>query len=162
MSWSLAEFRRSFPELLFPLAECLSPAGLPSQQRPASPVLLNGRRLCSHGPEAGRLGSGRWRAAAPTEGSWDAVSRASPQHPLCSGHAAPLITRHFPCTSRVSFLTGHVGLGPPSPSVEEGMAIRSSLLAWRTPWTEEPGGLQSDTTERLGTRARSVVRPHLY
>ena len=78
------------------------------------------------------------------------------------GHTAPLITRHFPCASRVPFLSGHVGLGPPSPSVEEGMAVRPSLLAWRTPWTEEPGGLQSDTTEQLGTRARSVVRPHLY
>ena len=35
------------------------------------------------------------------------------------------------------------------------MATHSSTLAWRTPWTEEPGGLQSmgrkesDTTERL-------------
>ena len=27
--------------------------------------------------------------------------------------------------------------------LEEGMAIHSSILAWRTPWTEEPGGLQS-------------------
>ena len=26
---------------------------------------------------------------------------------------------------------------------EEGMATRSSILAWRIPWTEEPGGLQS-------------------
>ena len=24
--------------------------------------------------------------------------------------------------------------------LEEGMAIHSSLLAWRVPWTEEPGG----------------------
>ena len=35
----------------------------------------------------------------------------------------------------------------------EGMATHSSILAWRIPWTEEPGGLQpmgckeSDTTE---------------
>ena len=34
------------------------------------------------------------------------------------------------------------------------MATRSSILAWRLPWTEEPGGPQSmgsqlDTTERL-------------
>ena len=35
----------------------------------------------------------------------------------------------------------------------EGMAPRSSILAWRIPWTKEPGGLQSkgfeesDTTE---------------
>ena len=28
-------------------------------------------------------------------------------------------------------------------SLEKGMAIHSSILAWRIPWTEEPGGLQS-------------------
>ena len=28
-------------------------------------------------------------------------------------------------------------------SLEEGMATHSSTLAWRIPWTEEPGGLQS-------------------
>ena len=27
--------------------------------------------------------------------------------------------------------------------LEEGMAAHSSILAWRIPWTEEPGGLQS-------------------
>ena len=27
--------------------------------------------------------------------------------------------------------------------LEEGMATLSSILAWRIPWTEEPGGLQS-------------------
>ena len=34
--------------------------------------------------------------------------------------------------------------------LEEGMAAHSSILAWRIPWTEEPGGLQSmglDATE---------------
>ena len=40
-------------------------------------------------------------------------------------------------------------------SLEEGMATHSNILAWRIPWTEEPGGLQSmgsqesDTTLRL-------------
>ena len=28
-------------------------------------------------------------------------------------------------------------------SLEKGMATYSSILAWRTPWTEEPGGLWS-------------------
>ena len=28
-------------------------------------------------------------------------------------------------------------------SLEKGMATHSNILAWRTPWTEEPGGLQS-------------------
>ena len=38
--------------------------------------------------------------------------------------------------------------------LEEGMATPSKILAWRIPWTEEPGGLQSmesDMTERLNT-----------
>ena len=32
----------------------------------------------------------------------------------------------------------------------EGMAAHSSILAWRTPWTEEPGGLQSMGSQRAG------------
>ena len=28
-------------------------------------------------------------------------------------------------------------------SLEEGVATHSSILVWRIPWTEEPGGLQS-------------------
>ena len=35
-------------------------------------------------------------------------------------------------------------------SLEEGTAIHSSILAWRTPWTEEPGGLQSMGSQRVG------------
>ena len=27
--------------------------------------------------------------------------------------------------------------------LEKGMATHSSIIAWRIPWTEEPGGLQS-------------------
>ena len=34
--------------------------------------------------------------------------------------------------------------------LEEGMAIHSSILAWRIPWTEEPGGLQSIMSQRGG------------
>ena len=37
--------------------------------------------------------------------------------------------------------------------LEEGMAIHSSILAWRIPWTEEPGGLQSIGWERDMTEA---------
>ena len=39
---------------------------------------------------------------------------------------------------------GDPGLIPRSgKSLEKGMATPSSILAWRIPWTEEPGGLQS-------------------
>ena len=44
-------------------------------------------------------------------------------------------------------------LGQEDP-LEKEIATHSSVLAWRIPWTEEPGGLrwvrkESDTTERL-------------
>ena len=35
-------------------------------------------------------------------------------------------------------------------SLEKGMATHSSILAWRIPWTEEPGGLQSMGSQRVG------------
>ena len=34
--------------------------------------------------------------------------------------------------------------------LEEEMATQSSILAWRTPWTEESGGLQSMGSQRVG------------
>ena len=34
-------------------------------------------------------------------------------------------------------------------SLEEGMAAHSSVLAWKIPWTEEPGGLQSIGSQRV-------------
>ena len=42
------------------------------------------------------------------------------------------------------------GWGDP---LEEGMATHSSILAWRIPWTEEPGGLQSIGSQRDMTEA---------
>ena len=33
--------------------------------------------------------------------------------------------------------------------LEEEMATHSSILAWETPWTEEPGGLQSRGSQRV-------------
>ena len=48
-------------------------------------------------------------------------------------------------------------LSPEDP-LEKEVATHSSILAWKIPWTEEPGGLQamgskeSDMTERLNHR----------
>ena len=36
-------------------------------------------------------------------------------------------------------------------SPREGMATHSSILAWETPWTEEPGGLQSMGSQESDT-----------
>ena len=33
--------------------------------------------------------------------------------------------------------------------LEEDMATQSNILAWRIPWTEEPGGLQSRGSQRV-------------
>ena len=35
-------------------------------------------------------------------------------------------------------------------ALEEGMATHSSILAWRIPWIEEFGGLQSIGSQRVG------------
>ena len=34
--------------------------------------------------------------------------------------------------------------------LEKEMATRSSILAWKVPWTEEPGGLQSMGLQKVG------------
>ena len=34
--------------------------------------------------------------------------------------------------------------------LEKGVATHSSILTWRIPWTEEPGGLQSMEWQRVG------------
>ena len=44
---------------------------------------------------------------------------------------------------------GSIPRGQEDP-LEEEMATHSSLLAWRIPRTEEPGGLQSTALERVG------------
>ena len=34
--------------------------------------------------------------------------------------------------------------------LEDGMATHSDILAWRIPWTEEPGGVQSRGLQKVG------------
>ena len=49
-------------------------------------------------------------------------------------------------------------------ALEEEIATHYSSLAWRIPWTEEPGGLQSlgsqesDTTERLSIHTQTLCK----
>jgi len=60
----------------------------------------------------------------------------------------------FPVVQKVKNLPANAGdvgsipgLGRP---LEKGMAIYSNILAWRIPWTEEPGGLQSTRSQSIG------------
>ena len=62
--------------------------------------------------------------------------------------------RGFPCSSvgkESACNSGHLGsiLGWEDP-LEKEMATHSSVLAWRIPWTEEPGRLQSTGLQELG------------
>ena len=41
--------------------------------------------------------------------------------------------------------------------LEKGMATHSRILAWRIPWTEEPGGLQSMGSQRVGHTERLTL-----
>ena len=40
---------------------------------------------------------------------------------------------------------------------EEDMAVHSSILAWRIPWTEEPGRVQSTGSQRVGLKQLGML-----
>ena len=46
--------------------------------------------------------------------------------------------------------------------LEVGMATHSSILAWKTPWTEEPGGLWSIGSQRVGHDCSDWACTHVY
>ena len=48
-----------------------------------------------------------------------------------------------------TYETGVQSLGQEDP-LEKGIATHFSTLAWKSPWTEEPGGLQSMGSQRVG------------
>ena len=45
-------------------------------------------------------------------------------------------------------------------SLEEGMETHSSILAWRIPWSEETGGLQSTRLEKVGHDQTDLAHIH--
>ena len=83
-----------------------------------------------------------------------------------NSHAEALTLQHVECdyiwrwASQVALVVKNLPVqemsGTQVPSLdredplEEGMAAYSSILAWRIPWTEEPGGLQSMRSQRIG------------
>ena len=52
-------------------------------------------------------------------------------------------------------------LGQEDP-LEEGTATHSSILAWKIPWTEKPGGLQSTGSQRVGHDWINLARMRAY
>ena len=57
--------------------------------------------------------------------------------------------------------TGVQSLGQEDPLKEE-MATQSRILAWRIPWTEEPGGQQSMGLQELDTTERLSINIQMY
>ena len=45
-------------------------------------------------------------------------------------------------------------------TLEKEMATHSSILAWRIPWTEEPGGLQSMGSQRVSDMTEHLTLLH--
>ena len=52
--------------------------------------------------------------------------------------------------------TGVQSLGWEDP-LKKGMETHSSILAWRSPWTEEPGGLQSMGLQRVEKQGGKLI-----
>ena len=50
-------------------------------------------------------------------------------------------------------------LGQEDP-LEKEMATHSSILAWKIPWTEEPSGLQSTGSQRVGHNSSDLACTH--
>ena len=98
--------------------------------------------------------------------------RESVSHSVMSNSVTPLVEAHqAPLSMDFSRQEYWSGLSIPSPEnlpavqemqetwvrslgckdpLEKKMATHSSVLAWRIPWTEEPGGLQSRESQRVG------------
>ena len=55
------------------------------------------------------------------------------------------MVKHLPTMQETQVLS----LGWEDP-LEKEMAAHSSILAWKIPWMEEPGGLQSTGSQRVG------------
>ena len=59
-----------------------------------------------------------------------------------------LVVKNLPTNAGGIRGTGSIPGSGRSPG--EGMATHSNILAWKIPWTEEPGGLQSMGSQRVG------------
>ena len=68
---------------------------------------------------------------------------------ICYAKGASLVVqmvKNLPAIQETQVLS----LGQEDDPLEKGMATHSSILAWRIPWTVEPGGLQFMGSQRVG------------
>ena len=88
------------------------------------------------------------------EGDISITSEVSASEIFSEGHLVAqasqvmLVVKNLPASAGDTRDAGSIpGLGR---SPEEEMTTHSSILTWRIPWTEEPGGLQSMGLQRVG------------
>ena len=96
-----------------------------------------------------------WTILPPTQGcvstTTDTIPNRSNDCPVALLYSHPLPSYrektfiHVSLKKLFDLLESHVYV-----FLEEGMATHSSILAWRIPWTEEPGGLQFMGSQRVG------------
>ena len=82
---------------------------------------------------------------------WKALKLVSDLSEATYSYCWTLLTLVAPMVKRLPTMqeTRVQSLGWEDP-LEKGMATHSSILAWRLPWTQEPGGLQS-----MGSQSRT-------
>ena len=112
-----------------------------------NPQTMTGLQGSSRGPGPERALTS-WRSRSPT---WRPCPEGSGQCPLGSQSPTPgastvtQTVKNLPAMQEIQVRP----LSQEAP-LEKGIATHSSILAWRTPWTEEPGGLQSMGSQRVG------------
>ena len=87
------------------------------------------------------------------------------------------ILLHFTIFLRLGFPSGSIVKNPPAmlelqemqvqslgweDPLGKGLATHSSILAWRMPWTEEPGGLQSMGSQRVRHNQSDFAYMHTH
>ena len=109
------------------------------------PEQMPGRQLCDLGVNRvpGHFRKG-WQLLQ-RQALWVAPTQGPPRHGTRS-----LLSLPVPFSLRAHPLFSPALALPAIFSLEEEMATHSSILAWRLPWTGEPGGLQSVGLQRVG------------
>ena len=94
-----------------------------------------------------------------TQWSWQRIPRDCPRPEVV--HGCRTEADYMELSAKTSFLVAQMAKNLPAmwetqvqslgweDPLEKGMAIHSSILAWRIPWTGEPGGLQSMGLHRV-------------
>ena len=88
-------------------------------------------------------------------GTWPLGQHCSP-----GTSQAALVVKNLPANAGDIRDMGLI-LGQEDP-LKEGMVTHSSILPWRTPWTEEPGRLESRGLQRVGHNWSDLARTHVH